>query len=305
MKKRATDGAAAAEAPKEKPAFSLISNEKLLELYSTMVKCRMLAERMRELVKHDALAGNFEAAPGREAAVVGVAIDLVRGDAISPSQHHIVTSFVKGASLERIFRQLSARAVSSSKHESAAAQLSKAIELAGKLKKSGKVSVMFAGDDLAAPDLWQKALKTAGARRLPIIFVLLDKPWAKPPSSERHAIVEDIALKAQACGLPAITVDINDVVAVYRVACEAIVRARKGGGPTLIECQPYLLLSQPEIAGAESRHRSPAQIQKEHDPILNIERYLAGKGLYNAAMKRKLKAGIKIDLDAATKLLNY
>jgi len=302
MTTKRRDGAATAWAPEDKPAFSLISDEKLLQLYSTMVKCRMLEKRARVFFKQRTFASDYETAAGREAALVGVAIDLVSGDAISPSHRDIVASFVKGAPLARIFRRLSARAVSSGKGASAVARLNKTVALAGKLKKRGKVGVVFAGAGSAAPDQWHKALKTACASRLPIVFVRLDNPRAKPPSPERRAIAEDIALKAQACGLPDITVDSNDVVAVYRVACEAIVRARKGGGPTLIECQAYRLQSQPEIAGAEDRRQKPAKMRKVYDPILNMEQYLARKQLYNAAMKRKLKARFKRDLDEAIEI---
>ncbi len=74
---------------------------------------------------------------------------------------------------------------------------------------------------------------------LPIVFVCQNNMWAESVSLKLQTKVQDIALKAQAYGFPGITVDGNDVVAVYRVASEAIARARKGAGPTLIECKTY------------------------------------------------------------------
>ena len=98
--------------------------------------------------------------------------------------------------------------------------------------------MVFSSDEVRLASIaWHEALARACAQRLPILFVSQsDTPvWAGEP--QRTVQDREAGLKAQAGGLPEIAVDGNDVVAVYRVATEAIAHARRGNGPTLIECQ--------------------------------------------------------------------
>ncbi len=113
---------------------------------------------------------------------------------------------------------------------------------------------------------------------MPILFVC--QPSLS--NSEAQTGIEEIGLDAQACGLPAITVDGSDVVAVYRVATEAITHARKGNGATLIACTAF-----------HSDH-SP-----ESDPILKMEAYLSRKSLFSAELKREVTGSFTMELDAA------
>ena len=103
--------------------------------------------------------------------------------------------------------------------------------------------------------------------------------------------------KTQAWGVPAITVDGNDAVAVYRVASESIARARLGRGPTLIECGVY------PLHGPAGNHRKNGRRLEAHDPISAMEIHLARKGLFSERLKRQTVAGFRRELDAATRFL--
>jgi TPP-dependent pyruvate/acetoin dehydrogenase alpha subunit len=92
-------------------------------------------------------------------------------------------------------------------------------------------------------------------------------------------------LRANSTGCPAIPVDGHDVVAVYRVACESIARARGGRGPTVIECRRW--------QSADSVHNP------DNNPIHNMEKYLTRKGLFTTALRTKIAAGFRRELDAA------
>ena len=109
----------------------------------------------------------------------------------------------------------------------------------------------------------------------------------------------DIAQKAQAYGFPGITVDGNDVVAVYRVASEAIAHARKGNGPTLIECKTYRWYGHSEIDPAKYRDPEEVERWKANDPILNMEKYLMRKGLFSEEYKQKVAAEFSKELGVA------
>ncbi|MGD0802415.1 MAG: thiamine pyrophosphate-dependent enzyme [Terracidiphilus sp.] len=230
--------------------FSLISNEKLRQLYIAMVKCDELEQRARILSPQSELDGNDGVR--LEAAVVGVMIDLVPEDTVSVPDGDFIASFLKGESLDKLLRSLRSSAAS----PKFAVQLENVIGAAQtcKSQKNGQVAVAFLSDGAASSSLWHKALKRAGAEQLPILFVCLN-------SSETG----EIALQAEADGFPGITVDGCDVVAVYRVATEAIAHARKGNGPTVLECN----FERPAVS----------------DPILSMESYLARKSLFSEELK--------------------
>jgi TPP-dependent pyruvate/acetoin dehydrogenase alpha subunit len=318
-KDKGLSAAAVADAPGGKGGFSLISNEKLLQLYCTMVKCRMLEERARVLFKQSKFTGNYYAAVGQEASAVGAAIDLLPEDTIGPSHRDFITNFIKGAPLDKMFCQLYARATSPDKGRSSpahmgyaplnvitpsstiAAQLNIAtgVALANKMKKNGKIAVAFSGDGSTSLGFWHEALNFAGVQDLPIVFVCQNNLWAESVALKFQTKVEDIALKAQAYGFPGITVDGNDVVAVYRVASEAIAHARQGHGPTLIECKTYRWYGHSEIDPAKYRDPEEVEKWKARDPILNMEKYLVAKHLFSAEMKQKVIDGFNEELDAA------
>jgi TPP-dependent pyruvate/acetoin dehydrogenase alpha subunit len=96
-------------------------------------------------------------------------------------------------------------------------------------------------------------------------------------------------------------VDGSDVVAVYRVACEAITHARKGNGPTLIECVPYGLDSHLASSSPDARESEEPEGLIDKDPILNMEKYLAGKGLFAKNLRSKITASVRKELAAAIK----
>jgi TPP-dependent pyruvate/acetoin dehydrogenase alpha subunit len=158
--------------------------------------------------------------------------------------------------------------------------------LANKTRKNGKIAVVFGGDFQV--ELWNEALEIAGLHGLPMIFVTQEDPKAgkaRPPAKA----VRSNGSKQESSSFPIMTVDRADVVAVYRVANEAIARARQGRGPTLIACQPFRLQGR-------SRANTNGNGRHFHDPILNMELYLRGKGLFRRNLKDDLVAEFSREL---------
>jgi pyruvate dehydrogenase E1 component alpha subunit len=264
-------------APAVQNGFSLISNQKLLQIYSTMLQCRMIGERARLLSKQNKFSGKYDAPAGQEAAAVGVAIDLLPQDAVSAFFSDIIPLFVKRMSLKKLLGRAAGPAVTSLTR---AARLDHTLGAAmdPMAKSNSKITVIFSSFKSTPLSFWQKALNSAGDRNLPILFVSLSTlrgDWLTYESDAKsnHG-------KRKACSCPTITVDGNDAVAVYRVATESIAHARKGDGPTHIECI-----------------RS-----KDDDPLLNMERYLIRKGLFSEKFKRQAIARFSKRLDAAVDL---
>jgi TPP-dependent pyruvate/acetoin dehydrogenase alpha subunit len=270
--------------------FSLISNEKLLEIYSTMLKCRMLEERIHAL---RGKAGNAEKVAGNSihvAAIAGAAIDLLPGDTLAPSQRAFAPCFAKGAPLTSILSSVLGQRTARPKYSalnlvppsfSASKQLERAMEAAKfcKGKRNKHVVIVFSSEESGAPGELERAIMVAGKKKLPILFVC-----------ETTSNADDRVLRVMDYNVPGVAVEHDDAVAVYRVATEALAHARRGSGPTLIECKPW------PVGGRGSGRRAP-----QKHPIGKMEAYLAGKGLFSRKFKTKLTADFSSELDAAFK----
>ncbi|MGA2085514.1 MAG: thiamine pyrophosphate-dependent enzyme [Terracidiphilus sp.] len=160
-----------------------------------------------------------------------------------------------------------------------AARLNLAIDaaMANKLNKNNRIAVVISASEPASLGPWQEALSFGGLHGLLMIFV----SWIK-----------SFPLKTDACAFPAITVAGNDVVAVYRVASEAIAHARKGNGPTLIECQTNSSDGHSEIGSGNFRDPAEVECWKAGDPILNMEKYLIRKGLFSEEFKKQIAVSL-------------
>ena len=268
--------------------FSLISNDKLLQIYSTMLKCRMLQARIRTL--STGLAAS-QSSLRHEAAIAGAALDMLPGDTLAPSPHGFIPAFVKGLPLNNILSMLApggvrprppyARLNLMPPSLSLTAQLQRVIEVAAANKKSRnkRIVVAFCGSSTESPELLHDAMRQAGERDLPILLVC---------HSDSES--DQICLKAQEYGFPGVIVDGDDAVAVYRVATEAMAHARRGSGPTLIDCKPW------PLSGKKSAKR-----RATHDPILRMEEYLTRKGLFDKKFKSKVTANFRRELLSALK----
>jgi TPP-dependent pyruvate/acetoin dehydrogenase alpha subunit len=215
--------------------FSLISKQKLLTLYSTMVNCRNLAEDSRSRLKNNRPNGSADSILGREAAAVGAAIDLLPHDTVAPT----------------LWPDAALRVINSS--VSIASDISIAARSALADKEGRKITLLFSSGQRSSQLSWLKALTLAADHNLPILFVSL----SHPANTGGTVGAEAIPIRKWGYSLPLIAVDGNDVIAVYRVASEAIAHARKGHGPSLIDCR----LSIPG------------------DPLQQMQKYLIGKGL--------------------------
>ncbi len=273
--------------PRAEPAgensFSLISNKKLLALYAAMLKCRILEGRIRRLSAEKQGA----AFRGREAVAAGILADLRLDDTICAPRGDLAPRFLKGVSLNALFPALASTrpggrdALSASNAlanvlpslESFADRIEIAMRAArlGSQGKRKKISVLFLSSNEIAEDVWKQSLQSAAAAHLPILFVC-----------HGGAQTTNLAQQALRCGLPGIAVDEEDVVAIYRVASEAIAHARRGNGPTLIECRRW------KLEGTRSRGGNAVRA---------METYLMGKDLFSRKFKIEVISQFGRELD--------
>lgn len=214
--------------------FSLISNQKLLALYTAMADCRHLAEEAHRKSRRAA-----DSILGHEAAAVGAAIDLLAHDVVAPA----------------LWPDAALHAINPA--PSIVATFPQALRQTAAATGTQQIALFFSSDKASAQPAWLSAITRAAHENLPILFVFLNRA----ETSVEPAVGEAALLERKGHALPVIHVDGTDVVAVYRVATEAITHARKGNGPTLIDCR----------------------LSPHNDPIENMQNYLIGKGLHPSA----------------------
>jgi acetoin:2,6-dichlorophenolindophenol oxidoreductase subunit alpha len=291
----------------------------LRRLYYYMLKCRTVEERIRLLFRQGRFSGNYFAAVGQEATEVGTTIDLLPADTIAPSHRNFVTHIMKGTPLNLMFAHIFLRKDSPDQGRCAqahcgyaplniitpastiAAQLAigTGVALANKMQKKPSVVVALSGEGSSSLGLWHESLNFAGIHRLPIVFILENNLWAESVPARLQSAVEDFSIKAQAYGIRGVTVDGNDVVAVYRASRDAIHKARSGDGPTLLECKTYRWYGHSEIDPAKYRTVEELEYWKSRDPILATERDLQERYSWTESWKQELLADFNKEIDQA------
>jgi TPP-dependent pyruvate/acetoin dehydrogenase alpha subunit len=286
-RKSATPSAAAYENP-------LVPHAKLKQLYVLMLKSRMLAERM----VRDARQRRTDRRIGHEASRVAIALGLRPGDIAVPAPADHVVPVAIGTSIRAVARGTNgstrdavqllpafardtnqfafACGLAVAKREASVAQLKKSKTRKRQSEQEQNVVVVF-GDEVS-----RETLTYAAEQKLPMIFVV-----------ENSAPV-DIAGHASTRGVTGFTVDGNDAVGVYRVAQECLDRARRGVGPSFIECKAPAWKGRMRFERAAHR-----DIHELDDPLTYVEHYMAARGLFTDEWKKSLKSAIAKELQEA------
>lgn len=169
---------------------------------------------------------------------------------------------------------------------------------AEKLKKKGGVAMTYCGDGTSSKGDLHEALTFAGQFKLPAIYIIENNGWAISVPRSRQAASETLAQKAWGYGVAGVQVDGNDPLAVYKAASDAVARARKGDGPTLIECETYRM-GHHTTADDATRYRSDKELDswKKKDPLARMKKFLVARKLWNEAKEKALAAETKKWID--------
>jgi TPP-dependent pyruvate/acetoin dehydrogenase alpha subunit len=259
------------------PAMPVLEAGKLKDLYSTMVKCRVLAERMHGDQNTNTQKGEFTS--GLEAMFVGAGAHLLPHDCVALEHGGSITSLIKGTPLQMILSR-SARA---GDDFVAAPELTMntAFTLAQAMKGQLAVTLMFCPKSTGALAFDPQVMGLAASEKLPLVALM-------EAGFNAETQTDDAAPAAVgATYYPRITVDGCDVVAVFRVTQEAVRRARQGHGPALIEC----VMERTDGTGDEA--------SAQNDPLAFMEHYLRRRKLWSDEWARSVADGFSRELDEA------
>ena len=150
-----------------------------------------------------------------------------------------------------------------------------------KLKGDKKAVGAYFGDGASSKGDFHEGLNLAGVFKVPVVFLCQNNQWAISVPRSSQTAAKTIAQRGQAYGIEGIQVDGNDVAAVYKATLDAVQKAKRGEGPTLIECYTYRL-DDHTTADDASRYRSKDEVEKwrAREPLIRLRLYMEKKGLW-------------------------
>ena len=252
---------------KSKSASRSLSRDDYLRMYRTMLCIRRFEEKTDELFMAGRIKGAVHVSIGQEACSVGVCSALNQDDAILTTHRGHGHSIAKGTRLNEMMAELLGKATGLCKARGGSmhiADISKG--------HYGAHSIVGANMPMAAG--MGLAFQLEGKGRVAVVFFCENNHYAVSFHVNRSTAVRDISLRAQSYNAPGVTVDGMDVMAVYEATKEAVARARRGEGPTLIEAKTYRFFGHSRGDPQFGPYRTKEEVERwrKRDPLLVAEK---------------------------------
>jgi len=297
-------------------AGSVVSSERLLALYRSILLPRMIEEKMLNLLRQGKLSKWFSGI-GQEAIAVGVTAALAPDDFVLPMHRNLGVFTTRGVDLAQLFRQLLGkeggftngrdrtfhfgtlehRIVGMISHLGAMLPVADGLALAGQLRGDKRVAAAFTGDGSTSEGDFHEAVNLAAVWKLPVLFIVENNQYGlSTPTSEQYAC-KDIADKAVGYGIEGRVVDGNDLLAVVDAVTEAARRAREGGGPTLLEFKTFRMRGHEEASGTAYVPKALIAEWARKDPVARYEATMIERGILTKAEAAAIRAEFKGTID--------
>nr|WP_285891553.1 thiamine pyrophosphate-dependent dehydrogenase E1 component subunit alpha [Lederbergia citrisecunda] len=299
-----------------------LSDQQVLDMYEMMLLARRIDERMW-LLNRSGKIPFVISCQGQEAAQIGAAFALDKEkDYILPYYRDLgvvlsfgmtpteimLSGFAKaedpnsgGRQMPGHFGQRKNRIVTGSSPVTTQVPHAVGIALAARMENSDLVSFVSFGEGSSNQGDFHEGLNFAGVHKLPVIFLCENNQYAISVPVHKQLACEKVSDRAIGYGMPGVTVDGNDPLEVYKVMKEAVERARRGEGPSLIETISHRLTSHSSDDDDRSyRTEDELAKAKSEDPILLFEAYLRDNGLLDEQGKKEINDRIMKQVNEAT-----
>ena len=293
-----------------------IERQTLLEMYRRMVRIRQFELAAMDLFKRGQVKGAIHTYIGQEASGVGVCMALRTDDLIAGTHRSHGHNIAKGAEPKRMLAEILGKETGYCKGRGGSMHiaafdtgslgalavvgsgipLAVGAGLAFKMRGEDRVAVPFTGEAGSNTGNWHEGLNMASIWDLPVVFVLENNHYGVSTNIEDVIKVKDISQRAVAYGIPGVRVDGFDVVAVYRAAVEAVERARRGEGPTLLVTESYRF--EGHYAGEPEVYRTREEVDeyRKKDPIPRFRDALIDDGQAEEVELGSIDAEIKQEI---------
>lgn len=300
-----------------------LSRDRLADMYYRMWLIRYFEEGARSLFQENMIRGTTHMYTGEEAVAVGACAALNRDDYITSTHrghgHCLgkggdprammaellgkVTGYCKGKGGSMHIADLDLGILGANGIVGGGIGIATGAAYSADLRGSGQVAVCFFGDGASNQGILMEVANMAALWKLPIIYLCEENQYAEFSPCKPLIAVERIEMKAQALGLTGVTLDGNDVLAVYEAVRQAAERARNGEGPTLLVAQTYRV--EGHTVGDPLTYRSKNEADEwksaERDPISRFGRYLTDEAGFSENELETLRAKAQAEIDEAIK----
>ena len=296
------------------------SDDVLRDIHRRMVRIRVFETEAGRLAEAGKIPGALHLYVGEEAVAAGVMVHLSDDDWITSTHRGHGHLIAKGGEFDRMFAELFGRATGYCRGKGGSMHISNmALGMLGangivgagppiavgaafstKFRKTDRVAVSFFGDGASNEGSFHEAANMAALYKLPAVFVCENNGYGEYTPQKNHQAIKDVADRAAGYGMPGVVVDGMDAVAVYEAAGAAIERARRGDGPTLLECKTYRFFDHVGVRGMGLSYRTDEELQEwqKRDPIHLFEAQLAQAGILDQAGAAAVHDAVSADVKA-------
>lgn len=275
------------------------SQDELLKMYRLMVTIRRFEDHLYQLFLQGLVPGTLHQYQGQEAVAVGVCSALQPADIIFSTHRPVGHGVAKGMSLKSIAAEIMGKAdgcaggkggqmhltdvsvgmMPSNAIVGANIPIATGAAIGFMLRGEERVSISFFGDGAANIGAFHEGINLAAVKNAPVVFVCENNQYAASTHISLTMKIENVADRAESYGIPGVILDGMDVMAVRETAEKAVERARRGGGPTLIEAKTYRFMG--HSRGDPGKYRSEEELSewRSRDPIPKYRAYLEAQGI--------------------------
>jgi pyruvate dehydrogenase E1 component alpha subunit len=298
-----------------------LEKEKLIDMYRVMVRIRTFEERVAKEFAAGNILGAAHLYAGEEAVAAGACANLRPDDYIISTHRGHGHLIAKGGKTERMMAELYGKKTGYNKGKGgsmhiadmeigilgANAIVGAGIPIAGgaalsaRMRGTDQVIVCFLGDGATNTGRFHEGVNLAAIWNLPVVYVIENNMYAEATSLSAVCKLVNLSDRAKAYGIPGKTVDGNDVLAVYEAVGEAVTRARKGQGPTLVECKTYR--QRGHFEGDPQTYRTKEEVGEwmKKDPIPRFRKQLTSMGVLTEDDADKIGQKMKEEIEKAVK----
>lgn len=293
--------------------------ERLTWIYERMRLIREFENRAADLFAEGRIPGFVHLYAGEEAIGVGVCAHLTDRDFITSTHRGHGHCIAKGVDPQAMMAELYGKAPGACKGKGGSMHIADVTKgmlgangivgaggplacgsaLMAKVKGTDQVTVCFFGDGAAEQGTMHESMNLASIWKLPVVFVCENNGYAQSTPSHYHCSVHDIADRAASYGMPGFAIDGTDLFAVFEAAGESIARARRGEGPTLMECKAFRYYG--HFQGDNLSYFTEEERAKNlaHDPIDSFRKRVLERSLLSESEMAETEARVKKTIDEA------